>query len=56
MTRVPLYEYERMLKKVDFVSIHRTYIVNFLWVDSITNQGAKMGEEIIPISTRLRKK
>lgn len=56
VTRTPLYEYEQLLIKVGFVRTHRTYLVNLMWVDSITNQGAKMGEEIIPISTRLRKK
>lgn len=56
VTRTPLYEYEQLLMNVDFARIHRTYLVNFMWVDGITNEGAKMGEEIIPISTRLRKK
>jgi len=56
ITRISLNQYEKMLTNVGFVRTHRSYLVNLMWIDGITDKGVKVGEEIIPISTRLRKK
>lgn len=54
VTRISLEHYAQMLSGVGFVRTHRTYVVNLKWVEDITARGARIGEELIPISTRLR--
>ena len=54
-TRIPLSEYEKILAKVGFVRIHKSYLVNFKWVDNITEKEIVIGSEILPIATRSQK-
>ena len=54
-TRITLSEYEKILSKVGFARIHKSYLVNFKWVDNITEKEIVIGSEILPIATRSQK-
>ena len=54
-SRIPLKQYESLLKDFDFVRIHRSYLVNLQHVDKITDRGVHIKNNILPVSTRMRK-
>lgn len=55
LTRKSIQEYEQMLKDYGFMRIHKSYLLNFAWVDKITDDKVYVGEKTLPIATRLRK-
>lgn len=53
--RVSLKELEKKLKIAGFIRTHRTYLVNLAYVDRISEREMYIGEDRIPVATRLRK-
>lgn len=55
-TRVSMKQYEKILTKVDFLRVHRSYLVNLRYVDKITETHVYIGEDKLPVATRFSKK
>lgn len=55
LTRRSIREYEEMLAACDFVRIHKSYLVNFAWVDKISDDKVHIGEDVLSIATRQKK-
>lgn len=56
LIRSSIKELEKVLNGTALVKVHKSYIVNFEYVDAISNGEFVIGEKRIPISTRLRTK
>lgn len=55
LTRRTIREYEEMLGSCDFVRIHKSYLVNFAWVDKVSQDKVNIENDALPIATRQKK-
>ena len=55
LIRKSLRECEEELIKVDFVRVHRRYLVNMRWIDKINKDSVLVGDTVLPVSVRSRK-
>lgn len=55
LTRRSIREYEEWLTDFDFVRIHKSYLINFAWVDKVAEDTVYIGEDELPIATRQKK-
>lgn len=54
--RTSMKQYEKILTKVDFLRIQRSYLVNLRYVDKFTETHVYIGADKLPVSTRFSKK
>ena len=54
LLRRSLKELEEELEQKGFIKVHRSYLVNMAYIDSINNNELHIGEVIIPIAVRLK--
>lgn len=54
--RASMKQYEKILAKVDFLRIHRSYLVNLRYVDKFTGTHVYISADKLPVSTRFSKK
>lgn len=55
LTRRSIREYEEILIHCDFVKIHKSYLVNFAWVDKVSQDKVNVDNEALPIASRQKK-
>lgn len=55
LTRRSIREYEDMLDSCGFVRIHKSYLINFAWVDKVLDDRVYIDEEKLPIAARQKK-
>lgn len=54
MLRVGIDSLAEKLLSVDFIRVHRSYLVNLKWMEQVTEQGVAAFGSVVPVSRRLK--